>query len=111
MPHSQKIKCSSQRVLQVCKFAKILKLGKYLFQGSKYGEVTQFPDFGISSNFLLKPLATFEIRYLLESWRLDYACHSDPSTMFEYKWPALFGMKYTKYLFPLLNKLPIFEYK
>jgi hypothetical protein len=37
---------------------------------------------GISSSFLLKPLATFEMPYLLESWKLDYACHSDRSTIF-----------------------------
>jgi hypothetical protein len=44
--------------------------------------VTQFPDFGISSSFLFKPLATFEMSYLLESWKLNYAHHSDRSTMF-----------------------------
>jgi hypothetical protein len=75
------IKCSSQIVLQVGKSAKILKLGKYLFQGSKYGYVTQFPDL-VSSSFLLKPLATFEMPYLLKSWKLNYACHSDRSTLF-----------------------------
>jgi hypothetical protein len=31
---------------------------------------------------LLKPLATFALPYLLKSWKLDYPCHSDRSTMF-----------------------------
>jgi hypothetical protein len=56
--------------------------------------VTQFSDLGISSSFLLKPLATFEISYLLKSWKLDYACHSDQSTMFVGHWGML--------LFPFL---------
>jgi hypothetical protein len=30
-PHFQKRKCSSQLVLQVCKYAKIIELKKYLF--------------------------------------------------------------------------------
>jgi hypothetical protein len=72
--------------------------------------------------------------YLLESWKLDCACHSERSAIFvghlantpspfwnsgilvigggnTLKWPALFSMKYTKYLFPLVKELSIFEYK
>jgi hypothetical protein len=67
----------------VCKSAKILTLGKYLFQGYKYGYVTlKCHILGISFSFLLKPLATFEMPYFLESWKLDFAYHSDQSTMF-----------------------------
>jgi hypothetical protein len=33
-------------------------------------------------SFLLKPLAIFEIPYLVESRKLDCACHSDQSAMF-----------------------------
>jgi hypothetical protein len=44
--------------------------------------VTHFPNIGISFSFLLKPLATLEMPYLLESWKLSYACHSDQSIMF-----------------------------
>jgi hypothetical protein len=44
--------------------------------------VTQFPNLEISSSFLLKPLATFEMSYLLESWKLNNACHSIRITMF-----------------------------
>jgi hypothetical protein len=33
-------------------------------------------------SFLLKPLSTFEKSYLLESWKLDCAGHSDRSAMF-----------------------------
>jgi hypothetical protein len=89
--------------------------------------VTQFPDLGISFSFLLKlkPLDTFEMPYLLGPWKLDYTCHSDRSTILVHfgtvhtsdrggntlKWPALFSMKYTKYLLPLVKKLPIFKYK
>jgi hypothetical protein len=53
-----------------------------MFEGSKYSKVTQFLDLEIFSSFLLKPLAMFEIPYLLESWMLGCACHSDQSAMF-----------------------------
>jgi hypothetical protein len=79
-PHFQKRKCSSQPVQQVCKSVKIRKLGKYLFQGTKYSYVTQFPD--KSSSFLLKPLAIFEIPYLLPSWDLVCACQPHQSARF-----------------------------
>jgi hypothetical protein len=64
----------------MCKSVKILKLEKYLFQGSKYSEVTQFSD--ISSSFLLKSLAIFEMSYLYKSWELNSACHRDGSARF-----------------------------
>jgi hypothetical protein len=51
------------------------------------------------SSFLLKPLATCEMSYLLESCKLDYACHSDRI------------LQVRDYTFPLVKKFSKFKYK
>jgi hypothetical protein len=44
IPYSQKIIRSPWTVLQVYRSTKIIKFGKYLFQGSQQSCSTQFPD-------------------------------------------------------------------
>jgi hypothetical protein len=51
-PYSQKRKCSSRLVLQVCKLAKILELRKYFFLVSKQSSMNQFPR-AVSQSFCL----------------------------------------------------------
>jgi hypothetical protein len=41
----------------------------------------------------------------LDQW---YTCDRGDNTL---KWSALFSMKYTKYLFSLVNELSTFEYE
>jgi hypothetical protein len=41
----------------------------------------------------------------LDQW---YTCDRGGHNL---KWPALFGMEYTKYIFSPVKKVPIFKYK
>jgi hypothetical protein len=57
-PHFQKTKSSSQLVLQVCKFAKIHELKKYLFQGSKQSSMTLFLIDGLTFSHLWNAISS-----------------------------------------------------
>jgi hypothetical protein len=56
-PQFQNRKCSSQHDLQVCKVAKILDVGSFLFKRSKQSYSNTIPDFALSSfRLILIPL-------------------------------------------------------